>query len=652
MVRVRAIAAALVLVGASVPAVAALSPVSASRVPFGGIARDVAGRALADVEIILLDERQGSRPVATVLTDSAGRFLVPSIRPGFYRIAAIKSGYLASIGSVNTVLRSTFDLVLRPAPKPGEVGADRVRADDAWVLRAPRRSVLRETRSSTLIETASSRPPGRREGESIAGRLEHLVAVAGWSGAGDGATSNVQGGTTTLGLGGAVGNRGSLRFEGSRDRFATPADRGTATPSVDRESTALAVDFDYPTGRGAQLAMKAYYNRRNLESGLEGALGTDRAVERSDAWGYDAKWTRQVDSQATVAVRVGFVDSSLEVPEREAAGAVVTSRGLLNRAVGAEGSFESDAGGGHRLAVGVRAEVLDLADPAVRSGFESLLSGIPTAPGWTVRLRAEDAWSVSAPVTIVYGMGVHQVFSDSDATLLTPSVGASWRNDTLRVTASGTYHVVYGSSGPAGSPAAGAYRPPRALGYDAEIEARLPDGTVCRGRYVYSPVQYDRTGAPGPFEEELFATDGNAADRRAGFALERAFGAGTVIFEIYGGRAAGHLAQPGSYVRPILILEERELEYRAGRFGAHIARSGTRVSLEYRRLVETARTVDTDPLVEAFVELHLAQEVLRLRRLGASCRLLLAARTPTGSVAPGTAASLNNRIRAGLSVSF
>lgn len=649
MVRLRAIAAALVLAGVVAPTTALASSLSVSRGnPFGGFARDAAGRAIADVEIILLDERQRERPVATVVTDATGRFLIPSLPPGLYLVAALKNGYVASIGRVNTVLRSTLDLVLRPAPRAGEPGVEPTR-DAAWALRAPSRSILRETESSTLADTALPATRGRQEGETIAGRLEHLVPVAGWSAAGAGATSNVQGGTTILGLGGSLGERGNLRFEGSRDRFSTPADRGTATPAVDRESTALAVDFDYPTGHGAQLAMKAYYSRRNLESGLDGTVGPDREVERSNAWGYDARWTRQVDADATVAVRVGFADASLDLPERSEAGDVVVRRGL-NRAVGAEGSFESEAGAGHRLAVGVRADILDLSDPSVRSGYESLLAGISSAPGWSVRLRAEDAWSISAPVTLSYGVAVHQVFGDSDATMLTPTIGAGWRNDVVRVSASGTYHAV--SVQTTGAGGAGAFRPRRALGYDAEFEARLPDGTVCRGRYAYAPVQFDRSEGAGAFEEEIFATDGNAADRRAGFAVERPFRGGSVLLELYGGRAEGNLAEPGSSIRPVLIFDERVLEYRAGRLGARIDRSGTHVSLEYRRLAEGPRRVEAEPLVEAFLELQLAQEVLRLRRLGASCRLLLAARTPTGSVGPETAAAFNNRIRAGLAVSF
>ena len=135
---------------------------------------------------------------------------------------------------------------------------------------------MRDTGAVSLVQDASIRRDRRRQAELLEGRVEHLIALAGWNGAGDGATSDVQGGTTSVGLGGALGSRGSLRFDGSRDRYATPSNSGKRTPSVDREATAVALNFEYPTGRGAGLAMKAHYSRRNIEAGFADDAGAGR----------------------------------------------------------------------------------------------------------------------------------------------------------------------------------------------------------------------------------------------------------------------------------------------------------------------------------------------------------------------------------------
>ena len=95
---------------------------------------------------------RSDRPTPTITTtDAGGRFVIGSITPGVYRVTAIKTGYIAAIDGVNTLLRATIDLVLRPMPQPGQPGSESVLEDMSWALRVPKRSIMREIDSRELL---------------------------------------------------------------------------------------------------------------------------------------------------------------------------------------------------------------------------------------------------------------------------------------------------------------------------------------------------------------------------------------------------------------------------------------------------------------------------------------------------------------------
>src|SRR2546425_9821683 len=77
-----------------------------------GTIRDPAGNLLSGSVVLLTPARSvGETRTASTLED--GRYLFTSLVPGIYRVTALKAGYDVSGMSVNTLLRSTLDLVLR-----------------------------------------------------------------------------------------------------------------------------------------------------------------------------------------------------------------------------------------------------------------------------------------------------------------------------------------------------------------------------------------------------------------------------------------------------------------------------------------------------------------------------------------------------------
>jgi hypothetical protein len=155
MASIRSASTTLLLLGACATASlaqapAALTPLTATML--SGIVRDDAGRLLEGAEIVVLSQEGRSGGVALrAVSDAGGRFFLGSVTPGVYRVAAIKTGYIAAIGRVNTMLRSSIDLVLRPIPRDGKPGAENVQDDLSWTLRVPKRSVMREIDARDLL---------------------------------------------------------------------------------------------------------------------------------------------------------------------------------------------------------------------------------------------------------------------------------------------------------------------------------------------------------------------------------------------------------------------------------------------------------------------------------------------------------------------
>jgi hypothetical protein len=655
MTTFRSSAAALLLLSfASGAALAAPAPLAEpAGASLTGFVHDDVGAALSGAEILVLaSEPNTAAAVIHTLSSATGQFFVASIVPGVYRVAAIKPGYVAALGSVNTRLRSTVDLVLRPVPKDGQPGSEKVMDDMSWALRVPPRSILRDVKPTAVSQsndTGGSRVASRMQ-DSVRGEVDHMVAMGSWRGGGAGSSSDLSGNETRMRLAGSLGERGAIQVHGRRGTLDSASDASTSP--VTRGAADVDLDVSYDATVDDNVALRAFYSSGDFQVGDR--LGTLRPGARQSqrSWGYDASWRKQVDASSHVALQLGFQDASLDAGQSVEGGWEGIPKEAENRAIGAQGSYENLAGEGHLVRVGVRAQRLSLQAPSARVGRDYGMMALDGATGWSLLLDTEDQWSVSVPFVVSYGLAVRQGFAGPDATSIAPRIGGTWTVGRTETNAEVSYVA---SLGP-GGPAYGSGRSP--YGYDLGWKARVDPVTTFRASASYVPSQADVWGDAALFRDAdvMFVTDGYAADRFVALELERSAAPATVSLRFARGRAEGVMAPAWDDDFPVALLAERSVDYRAARVGVKAPRAGSAVALEYRALHD--RT-STDEL--ASFELDFSQDLVRFARGRASCRLLVMARRASGpeSVAPdGELVDLrrmvaeHKRVAAGVALAF
>ena len=647
----RLLASLVVLALATGTAAAATAPSITSTL--SGVTRDDVGRAIAGVEVVVLSNTVEGSALGRAVSNAQGHFVLAAIAPGVYRIAAIKPGYLASIGRVNTLLRGSVDLVLRPIPAPGEPGAEKVAPDLSWVLRLPPRSVLQELGASSELsdgESGGVRAFAARVQDKITGQVDHVVALGSWRSDDAGGSSSLEGNETRMRLGGTIGERGNITVTGARGSLDGASQ--ASAPAVSRDAGSVGVDVSYDTSDDASLAMSAYYARGDVEVGgsAESPKG-GRQNQRS--WGYDARWQKQVDASSQVAVDVGYHDASLVVDGLASLPWDATQDGT-NRALAAQGTYEAPAADHHLMRLGVRAHRLDQSSPDVRFARAASPSLLDGTSGWSVLLDGEDRWAPDGSFSMAYGVSVRQGIDGPLGTTVTPRVSASWTGRKLAARGEVSYLSSFGPESTDAAP----------LGYDVRVEAPLSPTLRGIASAAYVPLLADRwEGGPG-MQAGVFVTDGRASDEMIALGVERVAASGTLSFQVARGRADGALAPSIDDGLPFVVLGDRAIDYDAVRFGTKVARVGSSVAVEYRAMRETALLPQGASPGTALktVAAEFAQDLVRLGGGRATCRLLLAARTAfdvedaaAGGLEAGEArrfAALQQRINAGISLAF
>jgi hypothetical protein len=624
MVSFRSAAAFLLLAAASSVAGAPSAEAAQGAAALSGFVRDDAGGALEGVEVLVLaPEGRTGESMLRAVSDAGGRFVVGLLPSGVYRVAAIKSGYVAALGRVNTALRSTVDLVLRPVPKDGQSGAERVQDDLSWTLRVPPHSILRELDERALLasaDTGSRRGFGARIQDAVRGEVDHMVALGSWRPGSAGASSNLEGNETRMRVGGTLGERGAIQVRGRRGNLDSASPR-SAPGALSRGASDVDVDLSYDTAVDESLAMRAFYSTGNLEvtDRLGVAGGAVRQSQRS--WGYDAKWRKQVDASSRVALQVGFHDANLDVGGTEDLGFSPEPGDAATRAIGAEGSYENLVGDGHLVHLDVRAQRLSLSAPGARLGRSSGSFALDGPSGWSLLVDSGDRWSVSSPIAFTYGLTVTQGFDGQPSTTLAPRVGGSWTAGRVEATAVVSYFAT-----------AVAEPGPSPYGYAVELKTHLEPSLTLRGTATYLPSRATvggfREATQGP--EMLYISDGFVSDRFVELELERVASSATVSFRVARGHVEGVLA-PALGDVPVVLLAERELDYEAARLGVSAPRAGSAVALEYRGMRDRgdAAGVASAGAVRT-VGVDFAQDLVRFAGGRASCRLLLTARSALG----------------------
>ena len=634
MVSFRSAAAALLLAAAAsvVPGPSAATPRVATML--SGFVRDDAGGALEGVDVLVLaPEGRGDGALLRAVSDAGGRFLVGAVPRGVYRVAAIKSGYIAALGRVNTVLRSSVDLVLRPVPKSGQPGAENIQDDLSWTLRVPPHSILRELDESAVLAssgvTGGARAFAARVQEAVRGEVDHVVALGSWRPGSSGRSSSLEGNETRMRIGGALGESGAIQVRGRRGSLDSASPRSSPR-AVSRGTSDVDLDLSYNTAVDESLAMRAFYSSGNLEVtdrlGLSG--GAVRQSQRS--WGYDARWRKQVDASSHVALQVGFHDASLDVGAGTADGFLPAQGDAATRAIGAAGSYENLVGDGHHVRVGVRAQRLSLSVPGARLGGASGTFALDGVSGWSLLVDSYDRWSVSRPFAVTYGLAMTQGFDGPLTTTVAPRIGGSWSAGRVEAIAEVSYLATARTAG--GATGVARSELPSPYGYSFELKTRLDPSLILRGTASYLPSRATLGGgeAVPPGAETFYVSDGFVSDRFVAIDLERVASSATVSLRVARGHVDGVLA-PALDDVPVLLLAERTLDYDTARFTVLAPGAGSTVALEYRSVRDSADATGVDATGSVrTVALDFAQDLVRFAGGRASCRLLLTARTALG----------------------
>lgn len=623
----------------------AVWPSASAGAPVGwelsGRVRDLLGQRISDVEVLVVSPSSGGNPVAAARSDAAGLFTVPGLAPGLYRVAALKGGYLTFLGQVNTRVDNWLDVIMRPAAVAASDPGATLPEDVTWSLRLPRRSLLRETEAEVLSAGASPAEE-RRARDSFSDstlriQVEQLFALRRGPRPDAGATPGGQGAETRLSVASALGRRGNIRVQAARESFAATNSRGDASSSSNQGAADMSVDLLYDTSPDARVAVKAFYDERDFRltsesPGIDG--GTERQGRRS--WGYDAAWSTQLDPASSLALEVDFLESKLEIPtEPLEAASPSPPEAVSHRSVGAAGSYETLPARDHRLQVDFRARLVRSPVPALPAPSGDLRADPQAVAGWSIGLEAQDTWRVSGPFALVYGLGYRHSLTARDVSLIVPRVGGSWSMDDLVLSFLVSYHQVESWRGPDRDADSAAFRPARALGYEAQLELPVGGGLRLQGATRSAPMQLDSSsGAWGPAAMEFqpaFLTDGNASVEEDRIALIRE-GAGVRAFlELINGRAEGSVAPALPVAMPFQWLSESSLRYRNGRLGVRVAASGTDLLLDYREVAEqpVGHDMAGSEYGQQSLELRVAQDLMRLRSLG-DWRFLLALRMASG----------------------
>jgi len=644
------------------------TPSSAASAPavLGGTVRDSVGNLLEDVEVLLAGRKTVVKPVATVSSDANGRFAIRDLAPGSYRIAALKAGYLTYVGVVNTRLESWVDVILQPIPDRAEAAGQPIPPHATWVLRLPERSVLREIKASPAPRKATPRPAKRRR-DSLHLKVDQLFAVRTHFQGGAAAAPAAEGSETRLSVASQLGDRGNIQLQGRRESLDSSRRSGESGSTASQDAAALNMAFSYDPSLDTQLMVRAFYSERDLQ--WSGDLTDPTSAQRhgNRSWGYDVRWSKQIDDISRLAVSMNYRDNTAELsalagatPWRTLDSSVSALERLNSRTMGGAGSYERVAANRHRMEFAFRARLLEAPLETWRS---------PTsigARGFSVELDGQDTWRVSQGVSLVYGLGYRHALTSRDTSLIIPRAGAVWTDEKLVLRLLVSHHAVANWQRDALDPQLRPYRPAGGAGYEAQLELPLGHGLRIVASTSYSPILADFFGYDGGELRQdaapIYLTDGNVEVSKQRLAVVHDGNRTRTYFELTLGDAQGTLAAVMPYDVSFQDLDQSQLDYANGRLGVRVVPSGTDILLEYRQVDESpAEATAATGSQQTTLELRLMQDLMRLRSLG-YWRLLMAARMARIEVdeeagrLPGgetmLLGALSHRLSAGVSVEF
>jgi hypothetical protein len=630
---------------------------------FSGAVKDTAGNLLAGVEILVIVPSTSSdlvQPLATVRSNTEGRFLFQDLEAGAYQIAAVKRGYRTHIGQINTRIDQWIQLVLHPQARLEQSGLP-TPEDDAWALRLPRRNILRETDAVLPeFEMAAARRPAFSD-LPVNLRVDQLFKVATDLPRVPKDDSVVQGIETRLNVVVPLGNRGMVSADGSRERLKNSRFFDGAAPAG-RDADRLGGQFSYETSIDTRVRVEAEYAGRNARwsADEEVAPALDHRLE---SWRGALGFEKQFSASTHLLLAVDYAYGSLSVPVHLANQVPMLDPRSSNRAFAGSGILHRIGERGRRFELGFDVGHLDLSAPNLYATSDRALLQFSGVPGWTGGFRARETWDLASRFSLIYGVGYRHVVRDTDASLWTPHLGGQLKLEALQLQWIATY---YGSDDwePTVTPTGGRGQG-RNLGYEAAIELPLARNMKLTGSLESRPMTADRRHAgirdsvsvAGPG----YVTDGNATLERNRVALTRETPTLFLFAEVSRTVMDGSVAAVLAYDLPFQEIADRDLDYNNGRLGMRFVPQGTLVTLDLREVRESRAALPDADSGQRQIELTLVQDVLQRDDLGRWRFLMSLSMAEWTSGDPGDLRqiasadrldSTDGRLSAGLSLEF
>jgi hypothetical protein len=273
---------------------------SAIAAPSGGVlgwVEDSNGAPVPGAVVSLFGRGAGASGLVT-LTDSAGRFFLPSLPAGSYTLRALRAGHVPAPARKVVVLPdqdATFTVSLTPladaAARASEAKASEEAARETeWLLRHKRRSVL-EARGAA---------PADASDEAIRGPLGHSF-LADLDG-----TVEVMTSAASMGVGpDDAREQGSLSMLQLKGRLAESGRWSVGGVVAERQNTTwrMAAEFVMVPSEGHELRAATGYGSRSLRPLAAGPVH-DRGV---GAVAVEDRWTIGDSLTATVGGRFSYV---------------------------------------------------------------------------------------------------------------------------------------------------------------------------------------------------------------------------------------------------------------------------------------------------------------------------------------------------------
>ena len=638
---------------------ASVRPAAALEVQVIGRLTDGNGGAISGATVFLSAVLEISPERTEVLKSKADGSFASRLKPGRYRVAALKPGYEIAMTEVHTLAHPVFELRMRESSdiRLGNlpVGSAGENLGTGWILRRQHSDVLRAEEPGLPVMVArtsgdeggpgsaaglppASRGPAGATLASIDGEFEQRWGRENLFGNREYDHAGV-GRSTALALRGAMGDRGHWSFDGWLDRTSAEAE---SAGRVERRADQVTVGMDYALGPRDGLAAAVQYGtgRYVVGTGREASRLTEQELRVA---GLFSRWDRALGAGSGLYAEAGYVEAEARLPDPDGSPLAHLSGLAADRSRVTNRTWLGGAGvaleeGNHQINLAVRARGYryDLIDQGV------LLSGLGRTPSFTeggatggvLSLAAGDRWRVSESSRLDYGVAYHTARSSGDGYIV-PSVGMTWTPPgdggmtfrsalTLRLDETQSTSPQQGPVTDGTGPRLETDR----LGYRIGFERRRPDRLQIAATLSYSPFEADLPGTRvdpglrGWSEAPLFLADGAARHHRLGLELAHDFGALRGGVEGTVGRVAGRVT-PAMEDAPVQILADGQIHYYRAQAWARYRPTETELQIDYREVRGGAEAFTG--LDYRQVDLVIYQDIPGLRSLGnARLRLLMA----------------------------